>query len=159
MTVRTVVRVFAVALAGILAGIYLGYRLGPHYALQALNGATFVQYQQIVHVHYVTFMPFLVVGALVAAIAWLVLLRSAWRSTEFWLVAVSAAAIAAIAVLTRTISVPLNDLLMTWSAAAPPENLRQIWAPWERVNTARAWLAVGVVVLEAIALNLRTDRV
>jgi hypothetical protein len=57
--------------------------------------------------------------------------------------------------MTRTVNVSLNDALMTWSIAAPPSDLRTMWAPWERVNTARAFLAVGVLVLEAVALNLR----
>lgn len=52
-----IVRVIAIACAGVLAGIYLGYGAGPQYALQALSASNFVQFQQIVHVHYVTFMP------------------------------------------------------------------------------------------------------
>ena len=155
MSLSTVVRVVAIACAGMLAGIYFGHLAGPQYALHALDGSAFVQFQQVVHVHYVRFMPPLVLGALFSAIAWLVLLRRSWRSTEFRLVAASAIAIAIIAGLTRAISVPLNEALMTWSIAAPPPDLRQIWAPWEQVNTARAWLAIGVLVLEALALNLR----
>jgi hypothetical protein len=58
--------------------------------------------------------------------------------------------------MTRAISLPLNDQLMTWSIDNPPGDLRTLWAPWERVNVARAYLATGVVVLETIALNLRT---
>ena len=155
MSLSIAVRVVAIACAGVLAGIYFGYRAGPHYAMQALDASHFVQFQQIVHVHYVRFMPPLVLGALISAIVWLVLLRKAWRSAEFWLVAASAVAIAVIAGLTRAINVPLNNALMTWSIAAPPPDLRQIWAPWEQVNTARAWLAIGAVVLEALAVNLR----
>ena len=158
MTLSAVVRIVAIACAGVMAGIYFGYRAGPHYALQALDVSDFVQYQQIVHVHYVRFLPALVLAALASAVTWLVLLRKAWRSPEFWLVAASAVAIAVIVGLTRAISVPLNDRLMTWNIAAPPQDVRQIWAPWEQVNTARAWLAIGALVLEATALNLRVAR-
>ena len=139
-----------------LAGIYFGYGAGPQYALQALSASSFVQFQQVVHVHYVTFMPILVLAALLAAVVWLVMIRSQWRSPEFWLIALSACGIALIAIMTRAVSVPLNNQLMTWSITAPPRDLRALWAPWERVNMARAYLAVGVLVLEAIALNLRT---
>jgi uncharacterized membrane protein len=156
MIIAIAVRVVAIASAGVLAGIYFGYGAGPQYALQALSASSFVQFQQVVHVHYVTFMPILVMVALLAAIVWLVLIRSQWRSPEFWLIALSACGVAFIAIMTRAVSVPLNNQLMTWSITAPPEDLRALWAPWERVNTARAYLAAGVLVLEAIALNLRT---
>jgi uncharacterized membrane protein len=156
MSLAIVVRVVAIACAGMLAGIYFGHLAGPQYALHALDASAFVQFQQVVHVHYVRFMPPLVLGALIGALVWLVTLRRAWRSPEFWLVAVSAVAIAIIAGLTRAINVPLNNALMTWNVAAPPPDLRQIWAPWEQVNTARAWLAIGALLLEAFALNLRT---
>lgn len=156
MIISTAVRVVAIACAGVLAGIYAGYGAGPQHALQALNASSFVQFQQIVHVHYVKFMPPLVSAALLAAIVWLVLIRSQWRSLEFWLIVLSACGMAGIAIMTRAISVPLNDQLMTWSIDNPPADLRALWAPWERVNIARAYLATGVVVLEAIALNLRT---
>jgi uncharacterized membrane protein len=156
MIISIVVRVVAIACAGVLAGIYFGYGAGPQHALQALSASSFVQFQQIVHVHYVTFMPPLVLSALLASVVWLVLIRRQWRSPEFWLIVLSACGVAAIAVMTRAVSVPLNNQLMTWSIDNPPRDLRDLWAPWERVNTARAYLATGVVVLEAIALNLRT---
>jgi hypothetical protein len=156
--VSTAVRVGAIACAGVLAGIYLGYGAGPQYALQAMSASNFVQFQQIVHVHYVTFMPLLVVAALLAAVVWLLMIRSQWRSPEFWLIGLSAAGIALIAILTRAVNVPLNNELMTWSISAPPPDLRTLWAPWESVNTARAILAVAVLILEAIALNLQTGR-
>jgi anthrone oxygenase-like protein len=156
MIISTAVRVVAIACAGVLAGIYAGYGAGPQHALQALSASSFVQFQQIVHVHYVKFMPPLVLAALLAAIVWLVLIRAQWRSVEFWLIVVSACGMASIAIMTRAISLPLNDQLMTWSIDNPPGDLRTLWAPWERVNVARAYLATGVVVLETIALNLRT---
>jgi Domain of unknown function (DUF1772) len=158
MIASAAVRVVAIACTGLLAGIYAGYRAGPHYALQAISPSAFVQFQQIVHVHYVTFVPILVLSAIVAAVAWLAIERAAWRSVEFWLIAASACALVVIAVLSRTISVPLNDQLMTWSIAAPPTDLRLRWESWEQVNTARAWLAIGALVLEAAALNLRAAR-
>jgi hypothetical protein len=42
---------------------------------------------------------------------------------------------------------------MTWDAAAPPTNLREIWAPWDRVNTVRTLVSAIALVLEAIALS------
>jgi len=154
----TILRILAVVSVGLLAGIFLGYRMGVQYATPELSAPSFVQLQQIIHVHYVKFMPFLVLTALVSSVLWLVMIRSQWRTMEFWLVAIAACGILVIAVMTRTVNVPLNDQLMTWSVASPPTNLRDIWAPWDRVNTLRSVLATGALVLEAVALSLRATR-
>ena len=157
MDIFTVVRVVEVVCVGLLAGIYLGYRAGPQPALQKLSPSSFVQFQQIVHVHYVRFMPPLILTALLAALAWLVMLRSRWTSLEFWLVAVSMLGIVLVAVMTRAVSVPLNNRLMTWDIATPPSDLRETWAPWDRVNTIRALVAIGVLIFEVVALSLRAS--
>ena len=153
--VVTILRVVAVVSAGLLAGIFFGYRAGVHYAIPELGASAFVQLQQIIHVHYVRFMPPLVLTALLSSVLWLVMVRSQWRTAEFWLVATSACGILVIAAATRAVNVPLNNQLMTWSIASPPTNWREVWAPWERVNTLRSVLATGALVLEAVALGLK----
>lgn len=157
MDVLTVVRIAAIVCAGLLAGIYSGYRAGAQLALPKLSPSSFVQFQQVVHVHYVKFMPPLTITALLTALAWLVMIRSRWASAEFWLIAVSTCGIALIAALTRAVSVPLNNRLMTWKIDAPPSNLREMWAPWDRVNTIRAFVSTGVLIFEAIALSTRAS--
>ena len=154
MSAVALVRVLAIACTGVLAGIYLGHRAGAHYALEQADPGSFVQVQQVIHLHYVRFMPPLVLTALGAAIVWLVMMRKRPRSTEFLLVAAAALAIVAIIVLTRLVNAPLNEALMTWSAAAPPPDLHQRWAPWERVNTIRSLLAPAALVFETMALGL-----
>ncbi|HUA16390.1 MAG TPA: DUF1772 domain-containing protein [Verrucomicrobiae bacterium] len=153
MIVLAVAKVAAVLCDGLLAGIFLGYRAGPQPALHKLDSSSFIQFQQAVHVRYVRFMPILILGALLAAIVWLVMIQPRW-STPFWLVASSVAGIMLIAAITRAVSVPLNNRLMTWSAEAPPADLRKVWEPWDRVNTIRAFLATSVLFLEAVALSL-----
>jgi len=148
-------RVVAVTSAGLLAGIFVGHRMGVQYALPVLSASSFVQLQQIIHKHYVQFMPLLVLIALLSSVFWLVMVRSQWRTGEFWLVAISACAILLIGVATRAVNIPLNNQLMTWSVASPPANLQEIWAPWDRVNTLRSVLASGALVLETVALSLR----
>jgi hypothetical protein len=54
--------------------------------------------------------------------------------------------------LTLTVNFPINAQLMTWSAAAPPDNMREIWNPWEKTHTVRTILALGAFVLEVVAL-------
>ena len=154
MDMLTIVRVVAVVCTGLLAGIFLGYRAGPQYALKEINASSFVQFQQVVHLHFVRFMPPLVLTSLLTALAWLLMVRSHWRSAEFWLIAVSTCGIALIAAMTRAVSVPLNNQLMTWNIATPPTNVREIWRPWDRVNTIRALVATGVLILEVVTLSL-----
>jgi uncharacterized membrane protein len=157
MSVVTALRVVAIACAGLLAGIYPGDRAGAHYARPELDPSSFVRFQQVVHVHYAKFMPPLVLIALLTALAWLVTVRPQWRSAELWLVAASVCGIALVAALTRAVNVPLNNELMTWNVAAPPSNLKEIWAPWARVNTTRAIVTTVVLVLEGLALSLRAS--
>jgi len=155
MDALAISRVVAVTSVGLLAGIFFGHRAGAQYSLPVLNASSFVQLQQIIHKRYVRFMPLLVLTALASSVFWLAIIRSQWPTAEFWLVAISASAILVIAAATRAVNVPINNQLMTWSVASPPANLREIWAPWDRVNTLRSILASGALLLEAIALSLR----
>jgi uncharacterized membrane protein len=154
MGLVTILRVVAVASVGLLAGIFLGYRAGVQYALPELSASSFVQLQKIIHVRYVKFMPALVLTALLSSVLWLVMVRSQWRTMEFWFIAISALGILVIAAATRAVNVPLNNQLMTWDTASPPTNLRELWAPWDRVNTLRSVLATIALILEVVALSL-----
>lgn len=154
MRLRVIVPAVAVVCAGLAAGIFLGDRAGATYARPQLSASSFVQFQQIIHIHFVRMMPPLIITAIVAGAAWLVMLRSQWKSAEFWLVAVATAAILCIFLMTLAVNVPINDQLMTWSMESPPANVRELWAPWERVHTIRTVLAIGAFILEAAALGI-----
>jgi Domain of unknown function (DUF1772) len=95
--------------------------------------------------------------ALLTAIAWLLLIRSRWTSVEFWLMVLSACGVMLIVALTRAVNVPLNNRLMTWNIDTPPADLRQMWAPWDRENTIRAFVSTGVLIVEAIVLSTRAS--
>lgn len=151
MGVINVVRSIAIVSIGLLAGIYLADRASAA-ARAALDASSFIQYQQAVHITYVKMMPSLHVVAVLAALTWLVHLRSKWRGPEFWFVAASICAMVAVVVMTRLVNVPLNDQLMTWSVSAPPANLRELWAPWERVDAIRTVVEMGGFVMQTFAL-------
>jgi hypothetical protein len=51
------------------------------------------------------------------------------------------------------VNVPINNRLMKWKIEAPPADLMQQWAPWERVHTVRTLLATIAFVLQVIALS------
>lgn len=63
-----------------------------------------------------------------------------------------------VVVLTRAVNVPLNDQLMAWEIAAPPSNLRELWAPWERAHVIRTAAAVVAFVLAVLALALKASK-
>ena len=147
-------RVTAVLSCGLAAGIFLGDRMGVSFARPQLGASSFVQLQQIIHVNFARMMPPLLLAAIVAGLAWLLLIRAQRHSAEFWLLMAAVGAMICVAVLTRTINVPINDQLMTWSIEAPPPNVREIWSRWEAVHTVRTILWLTAFALEAVALGL-----
>ncbi|MCM3871343.1 MAG: DUF1772 domain-containing protein [Pyrinomonadaceae bacterium] len=142
----TMVRVITVVCTGLLAGIFLGYLVSAP-ARGALSTSSFVQHQQVVHVYYASIAPALILAALIAGLTWLFMVRSNWRSAEFWLTAGATGGIVFITVLTRAVNVPLNEQLMTWSIAAPPANVRELWATWEFSHMIRTIVAVVAFLL------------
>jgi uncharacterized membrane protein len=154
MSVINIVRSFAVVCIGLLAGIYVADRASAA-ARATLDPSSFIQYQQTLHITYVKMMPSLHVVAVLAAAGWLILLRSKWRRAEFWFVAASICAMVSVVVMTRVVNVPLNNQLMTWSVSAPPANLRELWAPWERTDAIRTMVEIAGFVMQTFALCVR----
>jgi uncharacterized membrane protein len=152
----TVVRVVAVAGAGLYAGILLGDLAGAAQARPQLNPSSLVQLQQIIHARFVIIMPVLVVVTLLACVGWLVFIRSNRKSPEFWLVAGATAGVVLCGILTRLVSVPINDQLVKWSVAFPPPNVHELWAPWEGAHAIRTVIAVVAFALAVVALALGT---
>jgi uncharacterized membrane protein len=85
------------------------------------------------------------------------MVKSRPKTPEFGLVAAAVGGLLIIGGITRAVNVPLNDQLMTWSFAAPPPNIRETWAAWERANTMRAAVAVGVLILVSLALTFQAS--
>ncbi len=154
MSVLTLVRIIAVLFSGLFAGILFGDRMGASYGRPQLSASSFVQFQQIQHVHFAKLMPPLILTAIAAGLGWLFLVRALWNTAEFWLIALATAAMICAAVLTRAINIPINNQLMTWSVSAPPANIREIWLRWESVHTIRTILCLGAFALEVAALAI-----
>ena len=143
----------AVLVTGLLAGIFLGDRMGASFARPALPPSGFVKFQQIQHVHFVKMMPILMGLAILSDITWLVVIRSRVRTVGFVFLALATLAYVSILVLTRAINVPINNQLMTWHASSPPPDVMEIWARWERVHTVRTYLAVFGFAFELLAFG------
>jgi uncharacterized membrane protein len=142
MSVSAVVRFVAVLSTGLVAGIFLGDRMGASFARPALPPSSFVKFQQIQHMHFVRMMPILIGIAIVSIVVWLVLIRSRVQSPEFVFLGLGALAFISVIVVTRTVNVPINDQLMTWNASSPPPDVMETWARWEQLHTVRTFLAV-----------------
>jgi uncharacterized membrane protein len=148
---RALVRMISILCTGLAAGILLGHARGVSLAAPQLNSSSFVQLQQIIHVHFVPMMPILLAGSACASIMWAILLRDHWRGVEFWLVSVAAIAMVAALALTLVVNVPINEQLMAWSVQTPPANLRELWQPWQDAHSVRTVLAVAAFGSLALA--------
>ncbi len=154
MNILAIIRVVAILCSGLIAGLMIGDRMGPAFARRVLSASSFVQQQQIIHIHYVRLLPVLSLSSILSALAWLFLARAHWNGAEVWLVLLAVVAIAAATALTVRVNFPINAALMTWNVAVPPDNWKEIWSPWEKVHTVRTVLWVGAFALEVTALSL-----
>jgi len=59
MDVLAIIRVVAILCSGLMAGLMFGGRMGAAFARQALSASSFVQQQQIIHIHYIRLLPVL----------------------------------------------------------------------------------------------------
>jgi uncharacterized membrane protein len=153
MRVSDVVRFLAVFSTGLVAGIYLGDRMGASFARPELSPSSFVKFQQIQHVHFLKMMPVLLGIAILSSMALLARIRSRVGSPEFVFVALGTLACISVIVVTRTVNVPINNQLMTWDASSPPAGVMEIWARWERMHSVRTFLAILGFGFELVALR------
>jgi len=153
MKVLMVARVAAVFCTGLYAGIIFGDRMGASFARPALSAGDFIVFQQIQHTHFKPLLVPVTFAAVLGGLLWLWSMRASPRGAQFWLATAGTAAMLLAAVVTRVVNFPINDALMTWNAASPPHNVRELWAPWEQVHTIRAALSVCAFVLQVLALN------
>ena len=50
-------------------------------------------------------------------------------------------------------TVPINEAVLTWDAAAPPKEWRALVNKWERLDTVRTWAAISAFCLFLAAMN------
>ena len=154
VSVIAIVRIIATFSSGLLAGILFGDRMGATFARPSLSPSSFLQFQRIQHIQFARMMPPLTLAAIAGALGWLVMVRAQWNSSQFGLVAAATGTMVFAAALTLRVNIPINNQLMTWSVAAPPENMREIWNRWEKVHTIRTILWLGAFAFEVIVLGV-----
>lgn len=127
---------------GLFTGIYFGDRMGVTPIRPKLPPSSFVLFQQELHLTLVTLMPVLIITSLLSGVISLIFLRRYYKSSEFIFTAIATICVLAVVILTRTVNVPINEVMMTWSATAPPQNVMELWSPWEKAHTIRTILAI-----------------
>jgi len=136
------VRFFQLLLMGLYAGLLFGDRVGVTPIRPKLPAAAFVLYQQQLHLRFGKVMPVLLAGSLLAGVISLALLRRNYKDREFIFTVIATVCTVCVVILTRLINAPINETLMTWQVSSPPENVMQLWAPWEGSQTIRTVIAV-----------------
>ncbi len=153
----SIIRALQVVFVGLIAGAFLGDRMGATFARPELPVSSFVLYQQIVHRNFVIMMLILIIGSVLLGLVWLFLSRRAPRRSEFWMVLIGTAAVVSILLMTVIVNAPINNQLMSWSVDSPPENVRAVWEAWERTHTARTAVSLGALLILTLALARRRD--
>ena len=138
----TLARFFQLLLTGLYTGLLFADRIGVSPIRPKLPAAAFVLYQQELHLRFGKLMPVLLGGSLLAGLISLIVQRRSYLSKEFIFTAIAMLCTIGVIILTRLINVPINETLMTWQASAPPENVMQLWAPWEGSHTIRTVIAL-----------------
>jgi uncharacterized membrane protein len=155
----TICRFIQLLFMGLYTGILFGDRIGISPVRPKLPATSFVLLQQDLHLRFGKLMPVLLFGSLLSGIVVLILRRRDFSSRAFIFTAVAVVCTALVVILTLLINVPVNETLMTWQAATPPENVMQLWEPWEGSHTLRTLIALVGLAALSFALASRPDSI
>lgn len=153
------VEVLASCLLGMMAGFFFAFAVDVAPAMTNLDASGYVSTQQSINrvVRNALF------GAVYFGSALLPLLVSAamlwarsWRKAMGWLV-IAIVYGGAVFWLTRTVNVPINNELATWSPSSPPDTWQQARDTWNAANLTRTLAATAcfVAALCLLALPMR----
>jgi uncharacterized membrane protein len=143
---------------GLFTGIFFGDRMGVTPIRPKLPAGSFILFQQELHLTFVKLMPVLIVVSLLSGVITLVLLKRDYKSSQFIFTAIAMLCVLAVIILTRLVNVPINEALMTWRINAPPQNLNELWAPWEKAHTIRTVVSMIAFVCLVFAATTRNSR-
>ena len=151
----TIARFLQLLLTGLYTGLLFADRIGVSPIRPKLPASAFVLYQQELHLRFGKLMPVLLGGSLLAGLIVLILQRRNYASKEFIFTMIATLCTVGVIIMTRLINVPINETLMTWQIASPPENVMQLWAPWEGSHTIRTVIALLGFASLAFAVTSR----
>ena len=137
---------FDLLLAALLTGAMFGVFLV--FNPKGLDGPLYVRLQQQAVRTLNTAMPVLGAATIAVTIAAAILARN--DGVRFKLLVAGALGFVAAGLITRFLNQPINAVMMTWSAAAPPADWTELRDAWWRWHIAR--LLCGVGALSALIL-------
>ena len=143
----TIIRFFDLLLLGLLAGTMFGIWVG--FNPDGLSAATYIEQQQHAIRALNTLMPLLGAVCIVLTVALLVSMKGIVGRARYLLVATLVCLLIA-GIVTRFENQPINGLVMTWNAQAPPANwtaLRDQWWQWHVVRTVAGIAALCSLIL------------
>jgi uncharacterized membrane protein len=130
---------------GTMFGIWLGYDPRP------FSGLAYVEIQQNAIRSMNVLLPLMAATGIVLTLVLVYLTRKNKR--QMWLLVGAAAFFIAAGIVTRFFNQPINAVVMTWSALAPPDNwieFRERWWQWHMVRTAMGIIGQGLLVAAAV---------
>jgi uncharacterized membrane protein len=144
----TIIRFIDLLLVGLLVGTMFGIWIG--YSPAGLTAATYVEQQQHTIRALNTLMPLL--GAVCIVLTMALMLTKGNRRTRY-LLGASVLCLLIAGVVTRFANQPINSLVMTWNAQAPPANwteFRDQWWQWHIVRTVAGIAALCLLILAVL---------
>jgi hypothetical protein len=137
----------------LLCGLLVGTIFGVWLMLQPadVDATTYVLMQQNAIRALNNLMPPLGGLALLVTVAAAVIARE--DHVRFGMLVVAAVCLAAAGIVTRFWNQPINAIVMTWSAAAPPAQwtgLRDQWWHWHLVRMGSTFAAYSLIIAAAI---------
>lgn len=156
MRTAVIARCVSLISLGLIAGILVGYLAGKP-ARDQLGTASFVEYQQLIHVYYQRMMQVLMAMGVLSTLILLFTGRQQARSMRFALVAISLVGLIIVFMITLLVNVPINEQLMTWSISSPPSDVREIWHRWEQAHFYRTIISLVAFVSAVLAAVVGRD--
>jgi hypothetical protein len=144
-SIRFVSLLLTALLVGTMFGIWLGYNPAP------LSSSAFVEMQQNAIRALNVPLPILGLVCIVLTAALAALTKADKRAR--WLLVIAALCLAAAGLITRFANQPINAVVMSWSAQAPPGDwaaLRDTWWHWHTLRTAVAVAGFALALLAAV---------
>lgn len=151
---RWVVDFLAVLLAALVAGTTFGILFG--YDPAGISGPAYVEVQQGAIRGLNVLIP--VLGGLAILFTLIDAFLSRAVPGRAWLLLVAACFLIAAAAITRFGNQPINAVVITWNAQAPPAQWSALRDQWWHWHVIRSWVTVGGLVLLVIATQMKAQR-
>jgi uncharacterized membrane protein len=154
--IANIIRFTALLLTSLLVGTMFGIWLG--FDPTGLSAATYIEQQQNTIRALNTALPVMGAVCIVLTGALAVLTKNDSRSRYLLIAAV--ACLMAAGVITRLANQPINGLVMTWSAQAPPTDwmgIRDTWWHWHRLRTTAGIAALVLALMAALGRRGRSS--